>query len=120
MFLSCSGEEYQPEYRAPSAYTPLHTFQLPKADSRQYQQQYGDLYFLRLAKLKPAAEKVGREAWDGFTVCNSMRWNVRRSGYSPLADCRRKGAESGQSAGCATGSFVLGYWYRLHGLAVET
>ncbi|GAM40490.1 hypothetical protein TCE0_039r12877 [Talaromyces pinophilus] len=62
-----SGEEYQPEYRAPSAYTPLHTFQLPKADSRQYQQQYGDLYFLRLAKLKPAAEKVGREAWDGFT-----------------------------------------------------
>jgi DNA polymerase delta subunit 2 len=72
ILLSCSGEEYQPEYRATSAYTPLHTFQLPQAESRQYQQQYGDLYFLRLAKLKPAAEKVGREAWDGFTVGISM------------------------------------------------
>ncbi|OKL64121.1 hypothetical protein UA08_00149 [Talaromyces atroroseus] len=73
-----SGEEYQPEYRAASAYTPLHTFQLPKADTRQYQQQYGDLYFLRLAKLKPAAEKIGRDAWDGFTIAGEKARKVPR------------------------------------------
>jgi DNA polymerase delta subunit 2 len=35
---------------------------------RHYQQQYGDMYFLRLAKLKPAVEQVAAEAWDGFSV----------------------------------------------------
>ncbi|QKX62726.1 uncharacterized protein TRUGW13939_09888 [Talaromyces rugulosus] len=73
-----SDEDYTTQYRAPSAYTPLHTFQLPKADSRQYQQQYGDLYFLRLAKLKPAAEKVGREAWDGFSIAGEKARKVER------------------------------------------
>ncbi|KAH8693707.1 putative DNA polymerase delta subunit 2 [Talaromyces proteolyticus] len=73
-----SGKEYPPRYRAPSAYAPLHTFQLPKADNRQYQQQYGDLYFLRLAKLKPAVEKVGREAWEGFNIAEEKARKVER------------------------------------------
>lgn len=28
------------------------------------------MYFLRLAKLKPAAEQIALEAWDGFSVWN--------------------------------------------------
>jgi hypothetical protein len=59
---------YEPQYRVSSVYNPLHTFALPKADQRRYQQQYGDMYFLRLAKLKPEVEKVAGEAWDGFSV----------------------------------------------------
>lgn len=47
-------------------YTPLHTFDLEK--EKHYQQQYGDMYFLRLVKLKPAAEKNAAEAWTGFQV----------------------------------------------------
>lgn len=52
--------------RAPSSYYPLHDFHLAKAEG--YQQQYGDIYFLRLAKLKPEVEKIAREAWDGYNV----------------------------------------------------
>lgn len=31
------------------------------------------MYFLRLAGLKPAVEKIAAEAWDGFSVCTSAR-----------------------------------------------
>lgn len=39
---------------------------------RHYQQQYGDMYFLRLAKLKPAVEQVATQAWEGFSVRHSL------------------------------------------------
>ncbi|KAJ5675630.1 hypothetical protein N7462_008527 [Penicillium macrosclerotiorum] len=63
-FLCPPGnEEYEPIYRNPSHYNPLDTFKLPTGPDRHYQQQYGDMYFLRLAKLKPAVEQVAKEAW---------------------------------------------------------
>jgi len=46
----------------------MRSFNLPKGDQRHYQQQYADMYFLRLAQLKPAVEEVAKEAWDGFEV----------------------------------------------------
>lgn len=54
--------------RQPSHYNPLHSFDLAKGDQKHYQQQYGDMYFLRLAKLKPVVEQIAAEAWDGFQV----------------------------------------------------
>lgn len=67
--LACSSnEEYESAFRLPSRYNPLHTFRLPMGGGRHYQQQYGDMYFLRLAKLKPAVEQVATEAWEGFSV----------------------------------------------------
>ena len=66
--MRLSDASYEPIERAPSAYNPLHSFSLPKGDNRHYQQQYGDMYFLRLAKLKPAVEAIAKEAWGGFTV----------------------------------------------------
>jgi DNA polymerase delta subunit 2 len=63
-----SDQEYPPVYRQPSHYNPLDTFKLPSGQERHYQQQYGDMYFLRLAKLKPAVEKVAVDAWEGFSV----------------------------------------------------
>jgi len=41
---------------------------LAKGDQKHYQQQYGDMYFLRLAKLKPAVEELAAEAWAGLEV----------------------------------------------------
>ncbi|KAL1985228.1 hypothetical protein VTN96DRAFT_8144 [Rasamsonia emersonii] len=73
-----SDTEYPPQYRAASFYSPLHTFQLPRADNRHYQQQYGDMYFLRLARLKPAAEQVAKEAWDGFSIAGEHARRVER------------------------------------------
>lgn len=62
--------------RLPCEYKPLYTFDLEK--DKQYRQQYGDMYFLRLAKLKPAAEKVAAEAWDGFEIGGEAATKVER------------------------------------------
>ncbi|KAG9245871.1 DNA polymeras-like protein subunit delta-2 [Calycina marina] len=52
--------------RQPSLYKSLHTFTLQK--EKHYQQQYGDMYFLRLTKLKPVVEEIAAEAWDGLYI----------------------------------------------------
>ncbi|KAI9883401.1 MAG: hypothetical protein M1823_004837 [Watsoniomyces obsoletus] len=62
--------------RAQSHYRPLPTFVLPK--EKHYQQQYSDIYFLRLAKLKPAVERNAAEAWDGFQIAGEVVRRVDR------------------------------------------
>ncbi|PHH89260.1 hypothetical protein CDD83_6395 [Cordyceps sp. RAO-2017] len=52
--------------RAPSSYKPLDSFALDK--QRSYQQQYGDMYFLRLNKIKPAVDEAAASAWDGTVI----------------------------------------------------
>lgn len=52
--------------RVPSNYVPLQTFALDK--SRQYQQQFADLYFLRLTKIRPAVEAAARAAWEDTVI----------------------------------------------------
>ncbi|KAJ5579937.1 uncharacterized protein N7459_005922 [Penicillium hispanicum] len=73
-----SNEDHEPTYRVPSHYNPLHTFKLPAGSGRHYQQQYGDMYFLRLASLKPAVEQVATEAWEGFSVAGEHARRVDR------------------------------------------
>ena len=64
------NEEYQNLERTPSSYNPFRSFHLAKGQQKHYQQQYADMYFARLAVLKPAVERVASEAWDGFEVSN--------------------------------------------------
>ena len=64
----CSDQEYSIQTRANASYYALRSFELAKGDQKHYQQQFGDMYFLRLAKLKPAVEAVAAEAWDGYEV----------------------------------------------------
>ncbi|KAH0542230.1 hypothetical protein FGG08_003352 [Glutinoglossum americanum] len=71
-----SGREYPVIARAPSSYNPLQTFHLDA--EKHYQQQYADLYFLRLAKLKPSVEDVAAEAWDGFQIGGELVRRVER------------------------------------------
>lgn len=66
------NEGYPSIERHPSHYNPLHSFELAKGDQKHYQQQYGDMYFLRLAMLKPAVEEIAAEAWDGNEVHSAM------------------------------------------------
>ena len=63
-----SDETYEALERAPSQYLPHNTYELAKGDLRHYQQQYVDMYFLRLAKLKPIVEEVAQEAWADIEV----------------------------------------------------
>jgi hypothetical protein len=62
--------------RTPSNYTPLKTFALEK--NRQYQQQYADIYFLRLTKIKPAVEEVAVAEWEGLSIGNEKARRVER------------------------------------------
>lgn len=73
------NEEYQTLERTPSSYNPLRSFNLAKGQQKHYQQQYADMYFARLAVLKPAVERVASEAWDGFEVSNLRK--------SPATEC---------------------------------
>jgi len=51
-----------------AAYVPQRNYDLAKGEEKHYQQQFSDMYFLRLAKLKPAVEKLAEEAWEGYQV----------------------------------------------------
>lgn len=71
-----SGDAPEALERLHSTYKPLNTFQLEK--SRSYQQQYGDMYFLRLAKIKPAVEEIAEAAWEGTVIGGESARKVER------------------------------------------
>jgi DNA polymerase delta subunit 2 len=73
---SSSDEPHERIERPPSSYKPLHTFELEK--DKQYQQQYADMYFLRLTQLKPKVEKIAAEDWDGFQIAGEEVRRVER------------------------------------------
>ncbi|KAF2683456.1 hypothetical protein K458DRAFT_419059 [Lentithecium fluviatile CBS 122367] len=64
--------------RNASSYKPLHTFALPKGAEKHYQQQYADMYFLRLALLKKAVIQKAHEAWDDFELGGEKATYVER------------------------------------------
>ncbi|KAF5710437.1 DNA polymerase delta subunit 2 [Fusarium mundagurra] len=71
-----SETSHQVPTRSASVYKPLQSFVLDK--QRSYQQQYGDMYFLRLTKIKPAVDKVAAEAWTGTTIGEAEAQRVER------------------------------------------
>ncbi|KAH7355862.1 DNA polymerase alpha/epsilon subunit B-domain-containing protein [Pyrenochaeta sp. MPI-SDFR-AT-0127] len=54
--------------RNSSAYSPLHTFELPKGSEKHYAHQFADMYFLRLAQLKKSVKEKAEEAWSEFEL----------------------------------------------------
>lgn len=74
--MFCSGDTADHFERSESNYKPLHTFSLPK--DRQYQQQFADIYFLRLTKIKPAVEEAATEAWEGMILGGETATKVDR------------------------------------------
>ncbi|KAI1000158.1 hypothetical protein K3495_g8042 [Podosphaera aphanis] len=71
-----SNRHYTAIERQPSLYKSFQTFILEK--ERQYKQQYGDMYFLRLAKLKPAVELIASDAWGDVTIAGEPVKKVER------------------------------------------
>ncbi|KAF2206078.1 hypothetical protein GQ43DRAFT_436499 [Delitschia confertaspora ATCC 74209] len=71
----------EPVHLAPrgnSSYNPLHTFELPKGGERQYAHQFADMYFLRLAQLKPVLEEQAEELWKDFELAGEKARRVDR------------------------------------------
>ena len=71
-----SDSSHPAQSRPASEYKPLHTYDLDKA--RSYKQQYGDMYFLRLTKIKPAVEEAASAAWDGTVIAGEEAKRVER------------------------------------------
>lgn len=65
-------------HRLPSAYNPMHSFVLPKGEHKHYMQQFADMYFLRLAKLKPYVEALATEAWEDLEIAGEHAQKVER------------------------------------------
>ncbi|KAH7032994.1 DNA polymerase delta small subunit [Microdochium trichocladiopsis] len=63
---SGKAEEQTELQRAPSSYKSMHTYRLDKEKS--YKQQYADMYFLRLTKIKPAVEQLASSAWRNTVI----------------------------------------------------
>lgn len=79
------------------------------------------MYFLRLAKLKPAVEEIAAEAWGDMMVSLSQQPSENTvSEMLSISDSRRKRQARRPSSGCKTGRALLGGWDGLHGYAIET
>ncbi|XXG99775.1 hypothetical protein Hte_006116 [Hypoxylon texense] len=61
-----SGKPEDELERVSSTYKPLHSFKLDS--DRSYKQQFADMYFLRLTKIKPAVEQLASAAWDDTVI----------------------------------------------------
>lgn len=72
------SDKFEERTRAPSAYNPLYSYRLERGETRQYQQQFADIYFLRLAKLKPVIEKIAQAEWDDFEIAGEKANRVPR------------------------------------------
>ena len=62
--------------RTASTYKPLHSFSLNK--EKPYQQQFADMYFLRLTKIKPVVERIASEAWSDTMIAEARAEQVER------------------------------------------
>ncbi|KAG9255336.1 DNA polymerase alpha/epsilon subunit B-domain-containing protein [Emericellopsis atlantica] len=71
-----SNSAHTVQTRPASTYKPLSTYKLDKG--RSYQQQYGDMYFLRLTKIRPAVEEVAEAEWSGTVVAGEEAKRVDR------------------------------------------
>lgn len=72
------SEDHEEKQRLSSSYNPLYKYRLPHGEYKHYMQQFGDMYFLRLAKLKPIAEKIGAEEWEDFEIAGERAQRVPR------------------------------------------
>ena len=71
-------EKFEGRTRLPSSYNPMYSFRLAGGEKKHYIQQYGDMYFLRLAKLKPAVEEIAAEDWEDFEIAGEKAQRVER------------------------------------------
>ena len=70
------GDDIEALERSTSSYHPLHTFDLGK--DLQYKQQFADIYFLRLTKIKPAVEQIAEASWEDTVIGGEKAKPVER------------------------------------------
>jgi DNA polymerase delta subunit 2 len=76
--LSKPSDDHATLDRTASVYNPLPTYNLPRGKDVHYQQQYADMYFTRLAQLKPAVEAIASEAFSDYEISGEAARQVDR------------------------------------------
>ncbi|ORY71195.1 DNA polymerase alpha/epsilon subunit B-domain-containing protein [Pseudomassariella vexata] len=76
MLQKPTGEAEEELERKASTYKPINSFSLEK--DKSYQQQFADMYFLRLTKIKPAVEQVAVDTWSGTIIGDEPAKKVER------------------------------------------
>ncbi|KAI5865525.1 DNA polymerase alpha/epsilon subunit B-domain-containing protein [Durotheca rogersii] len=71
-----SGKPEDEVVRTPSNYKPLRSFWLDK--DKPYKQQFADMYFLRLTKIKPAVEQIAAVDWKEMVIGDEPVKKVER------------------------------------------
>ena len=56
----------------------MYSYRLPQGDKRSYAQQFADMYFLRLQKLKGAVEEIAERDWEDFEIAGEKAKRVER------------------------------------------
>lgn len=72
------ADSHQSLTRAETTYAPLYTYTLPRGQGKHYQQQYADMYFARLAQLKPPLQQIAAEAFSDFEIGGEYARKVDR------------------------------------------
>lgn len=71
--LDSAGDDQETtRERLQSSYRPSRKYHIHGEDHKNYQQQYGDMYFFRLAKLKPSLKQVAGDDWADFEIGNEV------------------------------------------------
>lgn len=73
-----ADDKYGERKRQPSAYNPLYSYRLPQGEKRQYAQQFADMYFLRLQKLKATVEAIAAQEWEDYEIAGERAQRVER------------------------------------------
>lgn len=120
LLIHASDTEYAVLQRYASHYNPSRRYNLARGGQKHYHQQYADIYFLRLAKLKPAVEIMAEEAWKGFEVKHSLSRRWAGDVDLRMLDSRRNSASCRSRARRSAGRAVLGRRYSIYGHASET
>ncbi|KAI5358914.1 putative DNA polymerase alpha/delta/epsilon, subunit B, DNA polymerase delta/II small subunit family [Septoria linicola] len=73
-----TDETNEPLTRTTCTYNPLATFTLPRGEGKHYQQQYADMYFARLAQLKPGLVTLATDAFSDYEIAGEQAKRVDR------------------------------------------
>ena len=71
-------ETFAEHARLSSSYNPMYSYRLARGETKHYKQQFGDMYFLRLAKLKPVVERIAQQDWAEFEIAEQKAQRVER------------------------------------------
>jgi DNA polymerase delta subunit 2 len=64
--------------RVSSSYHPYYSYRLPHGETKQYEQQFADMYFARLAQLKKPVVTIATAAWADFEIAGEEAQKVER------------------------------------------